>query len=226
MKNVSRCPAGPPGPTCHDANLNKLSQEFRYYELALATRKWNQENLLGQGGFGTVWRGLLRDGTEVAIKELRCPLDGGFVEEVTVLSRVRHPNLVILMGFARNGPDRYLIYELLSGGDVAARLQKDFNFTARARLSVLLDAARGLSHLHCSQPQVFHRDVKTQNILMDKNGTGKVADFGLAVLAKANRLSQVAGGPAVHPNGQLQCVDRGLFHGHSHAGDADGEGAV
>merc|ERR1719356_2430524 len=93
------------------------------------------------------------------------------------------------MGFARHGRERYLVYELLPGGDVNARLNKDTSFTWRLRLSVVLDAALGLSHLHGSRPQVFHRDVKTQNILMDKNGTGKVADSGLACLAAPNQHS-------------------------------------
>ncbi|CAE8634927.1 unnamed protein product [Polarella glacialis] len=130
-----------------------------------------------------------RDGTEVAIKVLACPKEGGFREEVEVLSRFRHPNLVILMGFARNGKERYLVYELLPGGDLNGRLNKDASFTWKQRLSVVLDSALGLSHLHGSRPQVFHRDVKTQNILMDKNGTGKVADFGLACLAQQNQNS-------------------------------------
>merc|ERR1719356_736772 len=93
------------------------------------------------------------------------------------------------MGFARHGRERYLVYELLSGGDVNNKLNKDPSFTWRKRLSVVLDAALGLSHLHGSRPQVFHRDVKTQNILMDRNGTGKVADFGLACLAQPNQRS-------------------------------------
>jgi len=172
-----------------DIILNRLSQEFRYTDLEKATRHWSEELLLGAGSFGTVFRGTLRDGTEVAIKKLRCPKEGGFREEVEVLSRFRHPNLVILMGFARNRGERCLVYELLSGGDVFTRLEKDLAFTWQSRLSVSLDAALGLSHLHGSRPQVFHRDVKTLNILMDKNGTGKVADFGLACLAEPNKRS-------------------------------------
>lgn len=154
-----------------------------------ATAQFNQENRLGEGTYGTVFRGTLRDGTEVAIKTLTQPKEGGFREEVEVLSKFRHPNLVILLGFARNGKERYLVYELLSGGDMYSRLAKDTGFRWKERLNVLLDSALGLSHLHGSRPQVFHRDVKTQNILMDRNGTAKVADFGLACLAQANQSS-------------------------------------
>eukprot|EP00971_Amphidinium_carterae_P159297 3157874-Amphidinium_carterae.1 len=80
-------------------------------------------------------------------------MEAGFREEVEVLSRVRHPNLVILMGFARHASERYLVYELLSGGDMCARLQNDHSFVWKQRLSVALDAALGLSHLHASRPQ-------------------------------------------------------------------------
>lgn len=172
-----------------DAVLNRISQEFRIEDIAEATAHFSQENRLGEGTYGTVFRGTLRDGTEVAIKTLSQPKEGGFREEVEVLSKFRHPNLVILLGFARNGRERYLVYELLPGGDIHSRLAKDVGFRWKERLNVLLDAALGLSHLHGSRPQVFHRDVKTQNILMDRNGTGKVADFGLACLAQQNQNS-------------------------------------
>jgi len=176
-----------PPPT--DAVLNHISQEFTFTDLQEATSNFSSSSRLGEGTYGTVFRGTLRDGTEVAIKALASPKEGGFREEVEVLSRFRHPNLVILLGFARNGRERYLVYELLPGGDLNSRLGKDAEFTWRHRTNVALDAALGLSHLHCSRPQVFHRDVKTQNILMDRNGTGKVADFGLACLAQPNQKS-------------------------------------
>jgi serine/threonine protein kinase len=140
--------------------------------------------MLGKGSYGAVYKGTLKDGTEVAIKALSDPKDSGFKEEVLVLSKFRHPNLVILMGFSRNGKDRYLIYELLPGGDLCSRLQGDPNFDWRKRMTALLDAALGLSHLHNACPKVFHRDIKTQNILLDRNGIAKMADFGLALLCQ------------------------------------------
>lgn len=166
-----------------DASLHSICQEYLFEDVVSATEGFSASKTLGRGSYGTVYCGVLRDGTEVAIKELCSPNEAGFKEEVQVLSRFRHPNLVILLGFARNGPRRYLLYELLSGGDLCCRLQEDGSFDWRQRLSVILDAALGLSHLHCSQPQVFHRDIKSQNILLDRNGTGKIADFGLALLA-------------------------------------------
>mmetsp|Transcript_18417 Transcript_18417/g.36119 ORF Transcript_18417/g.36119 Transcript_18417/m.36119 type:complete len:582 (+) Transcript_18417:75-1820(+) len=169
-----------------DACLNRISQEFSFEDIAEATDHFSAPSRLGVGTYGSVHRGTLKDGSEVAVKALSKPNEAGFREEVEVLSRFRHPNLVILMGFARHHEERYLVYELLPGGDVCSRLQEDPSFTWRSRLSVALDAALGLSHLHGSRPQVFHRDIKTQNILMDRNGTGKMADFGLALLAQPN----------------------------------------
>mmetsp|Transcript_25428 Transcript_25428/g.58557 ORF Transcript_25428/g.58557 Transcript_25428/m.58557 type:complete len:602 (-) Transcript_25428:78-1883(-) len=181
-----------------DAVLNSISQEFPYRDVQEATCGFSSSRKLGAGTYGTVFRGTLRDGTEVAVKLLEQPKEGGFREEVEVLSRFRHPNLVILLGFARNMRERYLIYEFLQGGDVHSKMEKDSaSFQWKPRLSVSLDAALGLSHLHNSRPQVFHRDVKSMNILMDKNGTGKVADFGLACLAQPHQhsmlVSQAAG---------------------------------
>jgi serine/threonine protein kinase len=171
-----------PPPT--DANLNSICLEYSYKEILAATNGFHEKHLLGKGAYGSVFKGELKDGTEVAIKVLHAPREGGFKEEVQVLSKFRHPNLVILMGFARNGHQRFLVYELLQGGDICSRVQKDPSFDYKQRISVALDAALGLSHLHNASPKVFHRDVKSQNILLDKNSSGRIADFGLALLAK------------------------------------------
>lgn len=179
-----------------DANLNSISLEYSYSDIVRASRNFAPSSLLGKGSYGSVYKGILKDGTEVAIKVLNNPKESGFKEEVTVLSKFRHPNLVILMGLSRNGRDRYLIYELLPGGDLCSRLQKDPNFDWRKRMTACLDAALGLSHLHNASPKVFHRDIKTQNILLDRNGTAKMADFGLAVLVQPKagvRVDQCSG---------------------------------
>jgi serine/threonine protein kinase len=103
------------------------------------------------------------------------------------------------MGFAVNGTQRLLVYEYLSGGDVSRRLQKcardNSPFTFSQRLSVALDAACGLSHLHNANPKVFHRDIKTANILLDRNGGAKMADFGLACLSRSSehKVKQASG---------------------------------
>mmetsp|Transcript_29860 Transcript_29860/g.58572 ORF Transcript_29860/g.58572 Transcript_29860/m.58572 type:complete len:138 (-) Transcript_29860:46-459(-) len=93
------------------------------------------------------------------------------------------------MGFARNGAQRLLVYEMLPGGDVSNRLASGPTLSWKRRLTILLDAACGVSHLHNAKPKVFHRDIKTANILLDRNGTAKIADFGLACLMQAGPSS-------------------------------------
>lgn len=182
-----------------DSGLNQISLEYTYGELQEATQNFDASRKLGSGSYGGVFRGILKDGTEVAIKALDLPEEAGFEEEVKVLSKFRHPNLVILMGFARHVTQRLLVYEHLAGGDVHKRLQRscveNIAFTYQQRVAVALDAACGLSHLHHATPKVFHRDIKSPNILLDKNGTAKMADFGLACLshASAHKVKQASG---------------------------------
>ncbi|CAE7563274.1 unnamed protein product [Symbiodinium natans] len=176
-----------------DSHLNQANNEYSEEDLRCATQDFDKSCLLGSGSFGQVYKGTMKDGTEVAIKVLQVPEEGGFEDEVRVLSRFRHPNLVILMGFARHAATgwRSLIYEFCAGGDVARRLSRSRHhkelFGGRERVSAALDAACGLSHLHNMTPRAFHRDIKSQNILLDKNGTAKMADFGLACLSSASQ---------------------------------------
>lgn len=117
-----------------------------------------------------------------------CPEDAGFEDEVTLLSKFRHPHLVTLLGWGQHCLQRYLVYEFLSGGDVFQRLHKchcgQQGFPWHDRLSVLLDAASGLSHMHNATPKAFHRDIKSANILLDRHGTAKMADFGLSCISQ------------------------------------------
>jgi len=176
-----------------DSRLNQVSIEYTEDELRQATQNFDVSNLLGSGACGNVYSGKMKDGTLVAIKLLKAPEKTGFDEEVQVLSRFRHPNLVILMGFARHehlSGCRSLVYEYLAGGDVSSRLnrsrKREESFEARLRVSVALDAASGLSHMHNATPRAFHRDIKCPNILLDKNGTAKMADFGLACVSRSS----------------------------------------
>lgn len=177
------------------AQLRAISLEYSYKELADATKNWHASTRLGSGSYGAVFKGELEDGSEVAIKAIdlgalgaqgQCPEMAGFDDEVQMLSKFRHPNLVTLLGWGKHNLWRYLVYELLSGGDAFQRLQKSKStagaqsFFWHERISVCLDAATGLSHMHNSKPKAFHRDIKAANILMDRHGTAKMADFGLS----------------------------------------------
>jgi len=183
----------------HDSKLNDLALEIPYTHLVAATQNFADSCKLGAGSYGAVYKGSLQDTTEVAVKVMNVPDEAGFEDEVKVLSKFRHPNLVTLMGFSRNGSQRLLVYEMLSGGDVHHRLQKclceNVPFTWKERLSVALDAARGLCYMHSSTPRAFHRDIKAPNILLDRKGTAKMADFGLACTSKAEtfKVKQASG---------------------------------
>eukprot|EP00930_Biecheleria_cincta_P065673 TRINITY_DN5152_c0_g1_i1.p1 TRINITY_DN5152_c0_g1~~TRINITY_DN5152_c0_g1_i1.p1 ORF type:complete len:1182 (+),score=199.44 TRINITY_DN5152_c0_g1_i1:49-3546(+) len=177
------------------SQLRAVSLEYSHTELSAATRSWSSSHKVGSGKHGAVYKGEMKDGSEVAVKAIDlaavvgagdAPEDAGFDEEVIMLSKFRHPNLVTLLGWGSHGSMRYLVYELLSGGDLFRRLHKSRStrdsqpFPWHARLSVCLDAATGLSHMHNSTPKAFHRDIKSANILLDKHGTAKMADFGLS----------------------------------------------
>lgn len=194
--------------------LQELALEYVYEDLAAATGGFCAESQLGAGGAGAVYRGKLRGVTEVAVKVL-VDMGGveGFEDEVRVLSRFRHPHLVTLMGFCQRKGEKYLVYELMPGGDVEGMLKKSRAWLEQAqktgqqpgqapfpwqqRLQVALGAAKGLAHMVASNPKTFHRDIKPANILLDADGTPKMADFGLAAVVTEDRLAveHIAGTP-------------------------------
>merc|ERR1719161_3012680 len=177
-----------------ESPLAHLSIEFKFAEIAEATGNFAPHRVLGSGSHGAVYHAQLKDGTEAAVKRLELPEEGGFEKEVRVLSKFRHPNLVLLLGFAAQDNERYLVYEYLPGGDVSTRLtHKNPPLLWNERLQVASDASSGLCHLLCATPQAFHRDIKTPNILLDRHGIAKVADFGLAAVSATGRQHKVAG---------------------------------
>lgn len=170
---------------------------FAYEELKEATNNFELASVLGEGGFGRVYKGVLKDGTSVAIKKLSSGGHQGdreFLVEVEMLSRLHHRNLVKLLGYysSRDSSQHLLCYELVPNGSLEAWLHGplDANHTLdwETRMKIALDAARGLAYLHeDSQPCVIHRDFKASNILLENNFHAKVADFGLAKQAPEGR---------------------------------------
>ncbi|XP_031250233.1 receptor-like serine/threonine-protein kinase ALE2 isoform X2 [Pistacia vera] len=161
---------------------------FSLSELDKATEKFSSKRILGEGGFGRVYRGTMEDGMEVAVKLLTRNNQNGdreFIAEVEMLSRLHHRNLVKLIGICIEGRTRCLVYELVHNGSVESHLHGVDNKRGpldwEARMKIALGAARGLAYLHeDSNPRVIHRDFKASNVLLEDDFTPKVSDFGLA----------------------------------------------
>nr|XP_043638779.1 probable receptor-like protein kinase At2g42960 [Erigeron canadensis] len=163
---------------------------FTLRDLEQATKRFSSENVVGEGGYGVVYKGTLINGTEVAVKKLLNNLgqaEKEFRVEVEAIGHVRHKNLVRLLGYCIEGTQRMLVYEYVDNGNLEQWLHGDFQecgvLTWDARMKVLLGIAKALSYLHeAIEPKVVHRDIKSSNILIDHDFNGKLSDFGLAKL--------------------------------------------
>ncbi|KAL3502193.1 hypothetical protein ACH5RR_036642 [Cinchona calisaya] len=169
---------------------NKGDKGISLDDLVKSTNSFDQSNIIGCGGFGLVYKAILSDGRQVAIKRL-CG-DGGqmdreFHAEVEALSRAQHPNLVHLQGYCSYKNDRLLIYSYMENGSLDYWLHEKIDGPSfldwDSRLRIAQGAARGLAYLHQScEPRILHRDIKSSNILLDENFEAHLADFGLARL--------------------------------------------
>lgn len=159
-------------------------------EVELATRGFAERNVIGEGGYGVVYRGVLQDGSVVAVKNLhnnKGQAEKEFKVEVEAIGKVRHKNLVRLVGYCAEGARRMLVYEYVDNGNLEQWLHGDVGpvspLTWDVRMKIALGTAKGLAYLHEGlEPKVVHRDVKSSNILLDKKWNAKVSDFGLAKL--------------------------------------------
>ncbi|KAJ9554559.1 hypothetical protein OSB04_018604 [Centaurea solstitialis] len=167
--------------------LNDSSLNFKYSTLEKATGKWDDCNKLGQGGFGTVYKGVLSDGREIAVKRLFFNNKfraADFYNEVNMISSVEHKNLVRLLGCSCAGPESILVYEYLPNMSLDrfifdATKGKVLNW--EKRFEIIIGTAEGLVYLHeNTKSRIIHRDIKAANILLDLRLRAKIADFGLA----------------------------------------------
>ncbi|KAL5203470.1 hypothetical protein ABZP36_014422 [Zizania latifolia] len=168
-------------------------QVFSYRQLHAATGGFGRAHVVGQGSFGAVYRGLLPDGRKVAVKLMDRPGKQGeeeFEMEVELLSRLRSPYLLGLIGHCSEGGHRLLVYEFMANGGLQEHLYPNGGSCGGiskldwpTRLRIALEAAKGLEYLHERvTPPVIHRDFKSSNILLDKDFHARVSDFGLAKL--------------------------------------------
>lgn len=165
---------------------------FTYEEMKLATKHFRPDLVLGEGGFGSVYKGVIDENvragyktTRVAIKELDpegMQGDREWLAEVNYLGQLEHPNLVKLIGYCCEGDHRLLVYEYMASGSLEKQLfsRVSSNLTWSRRMKIALDAAKGLAFLHSAEQCIIYRDFKTSNILLDADFNAKLSDFGLA----------------------------------------------
>ncbi|KAJ1424619.1 Serine/threonine-protein kinase, active site [Sesbania bispinosa] len=179
------------------ANLQVVAEKglrvFTFKQLHSATGGFSKSNVIGHGGFGLVYRGVLNDGRKVAIKFMDQAGKQGeeeFKVEVELLSRLHSPYLLALLGYCSDSNHKLLVYEFMANGGLQEHLYPISNSNVmpmkldwETRLRIALEAAKGLEYLHEHvSPPVIHRDFKSSNILLDKKFHAKVSDFGLAKL--------------------------------------------
>ncbi|XP_030473878.2 putative serine/threonine-protein kinase [Syzygium oleosum] len=198
------------------------ARQFTMQELELATRQFDESNLIGHGSFGLVYKGLLRDGTVVAIKRRTGVLQPEFVTEVSYLSEIRHRNLVTLLGYCLENGCQMLVFEYLPNGSMCNHLydtgqESSTKLEFKQRISIALGAAKGLCHLYSLRPPLVHKNFKTANVLVDENFIAKVADAGLMKLLEKKKIEA---GPSRASVSVFQDPEAGELGGFSEMSDA------
>lgn len=193
-------------PDLDDLKIRR-AQMFSYEELERATNGFKEDSIVGMGSFSCVFRGVLKDGTVVAVKRATMSRNiqknsKEFHTELDLLSRLNHAHLLNLLGYCEDGDERLLVYEFMAHGSLhqhlhgkSKALKEQLDWVRRVTIAV--QAARGIEYLHgYACPPVIHRDIKSSNILIDEEHNARVADFGLSLLGPADSGSPLPEPPA------------------------------
>ncbi|KAF5442904.1 hypothetical protein F2P56_035512 [Juglans regia] len=195
------------------ATFQRQLRKLKFSQLIEATNGFSAESLIGCGGFGEVFKATLKDGSSVAIKKLirlSCQGDREFTAEMETLGKIKHRNLVPLLGYCKVGEERLLVYEFMEYGSLEELLHgrtktRDRRIlTWEERKKIARGAAKGLCFLHHNCiPHIIHRDMKSSNVLLDHEMEARVSDFGMARLISALdthlSVSTLAGTPGYVP---------------------------
>jgi|UniRef100_A0A2N9EHR7 Leucine-rich repeat (LRR) protein len=195
------------------ATFQRQLRKLKFSQLIEATNGFSAESLIGCGGFGEVFKATLKDGSSVAIKKLirlSCQGDREFMAEMETLGKIKHRNLVPLLGYCKVGEERLLVYEFMEYGSLEEMLHGKIKtrdrriLTWEERKKIARGAAKGLCFLHHNCiPHIIHRDMKSSNVLLDHEMEARVSDFGMARLISALdthlSVSTLAGTPGYVP---------------------------
>nr|KYP37935.1 putative serine/threonine-protein kinase RLCKVII [Cajanus cajan] len=160
---------------------------FDYQLLEAATNSFSTSNIMRESGSRIVYRARFDEHFQAAVKKADSDADREFENEVSWLSKIRHQNIIKLMGYCIHGESRFLVYELMENGSLETQLHgpnRGSSLTWHLRLKIAVDVARALEYLHeHSNPPVVHRDLKSSNVLLDSNFNAKLSDFGFAMVS-------------------------------------------
>ncbi|XP_019172332.1 PREDICTED: cysteine-rich receptor-like protein kinase 2 [Ipomoea nil] len=169
------------------------AMNYIYKDLKAATNEFSEENILGKGGFGDVYKGTLQSGYVVAVKKLTTissRAKANFETEISLITNANHPNLIRLLGYSGNGKVLILVYEYMANSSLDRYIygEKRGMLNWKQRVDIILGTAKGLAYLHEQLDVcIIHRDIKSSNILLDDEFQPKIADFGLARLLPENK---------------------------------------
>ncbi|XP_010461815.1 PREDICTED: probable receptor-like protein kinase At1g49730 isoform X1 [Camelina sativa] len=183
-KSTKSIPSSLPVFKIHEDDSSSAFRKFSYKEMTNATNDFN--TVIGQGGFGTVYKAELRDGLVAAVKRMNKvseQAEQDFCREIELLAKLHHRNLVALKGFCINKKERFLVYDYMENGSLKDHLHATGKppLSWGTRMKIAIDVANALEYLHFyCDPPLCHRDIKSSNILLDENFVAKLSDFGLA----------------------------------------------